>query len=310
MTERYRTYNRWLRERFGRRVHKVVVDAGFTCPNRDGAVATGGCTYCNNNSFRPPHAIRTEPIREQVDRGIRYLRKRVEADKFIVYFQPFTNTYADTVRLERLYAEALDHPDVVGLAIGTRPDCVDAEKIAMIDAFARRTTVTLEFGVESIHDDTLRRVNRGHDYRAFLRARELCRGRNFLVGAHVVIGFPWETREQWLAMADEMSRVGVDMLKIHHLHVVRGTALGAAHLARPFRLMTFDEYRDVVCEFVERLDPSIVIERLFGEAPPGLLLGPDWGLDRNRILDGIRQRMESRDVRQGSRRRVTARMAV
>ena len=170
----------------------------------------------------------------------------------------------------------------------------------MIDEIARETTVTIEFGVESIYDETLKRVNRAHDYGAFLDAMDLCRGRSFHVGAHIIVGFPWETREQWLAMADEMSRVGIDMLKIHHLHVVRGTSLAKEHLANPFRLMTFDEYADVVCEFVERLDPEIVIERFFGEAPGGMLVAPDWGMDRNQILAGIRQRMEDRDIMQGA----------
>jgi radical SAM protein (TIGR01212 family) len=297
---RYRSYNGWLRERFGERVHKVVVDAGFTCPNRDGTLATGGCTYCNNTSFRPPHAIKTDPIAEQVRVGISYLRTRVEANKFIVYFQPFSNTYADTEYLRQLYTDALDHPDVVGLAIGTRPDCIDEENIDMIDAIARDTMVSLEFGLESIYDETLKRVNRAHDYGAFLRAMDLCRGKSFHIGAHVIVGFPWETREQWLAMADEISRVGVNMLKIHHLHLVRGTALATEHLQNPFRLLTFDEYADVVCDFVERLDPAIVIERFFGEAPGGMLVAPDWDMDRNQMIAGIRRRMEERDVRQGA----------
>ena len=298
--QRYRTYSSWLRGIFGERVHKVIVDAGFTCPNRDGAVAVGGCTYCNNNSFRLPLAIKTNPISEQVENGIRYLRQRMEAKKFIVYFQPFTNTYADTDYLRTLYTEALDHPDVVGLAIGTRPDCIDEEKVEMIDEFARDTFVSLEFGVESIYDETLRKVNRGHDYAAFLRAMGLSKGHAFYLGAHIILGFPWETRDQWLSMADEMSRVGVDMLKIHHLHLVKGTALAREHEENPFQLMTFEEYLDVVCDFVERLDPKIVIERLFGEAPLGLLVAPNWGLNRNEVIAGIRKRMDERDVVQGS----------
>src|SRR5215472_1482744 len=167
-TERFRSYNRWLQEKFGERVYKVIVDAGFTCPNRDGTAAVGGCAYCNNNSFRPPSAIKTDPIRDQVREGIEYIRKRFDANKFIIYFQPFSNTYADTEYLHHLYADAIGHPEVVGLAIGTRPDCVDSEKIAMIGEIAERTFVSLEFGVESIYDETLRRVNRGHDYAAFL----------------------------------------------------------------------------------------------------------------------------------------------
>src|SRR5438093_7540321 len=209
---RFRSYNRWLQEKFGERVYKVIVDAGFTCPNRDGTVAVGGCAYCNKNSFRPPSAIKTDPIRQQVREGIQYIRKRFHAHKFIVYFQPFSNTYRETEYLERLYTEAIDHPDVVGLAIGTRADCVDEEKIRMIDSFAQRTFVSLEFGVESIYDDTLRRVNRGHDYAAVCRAMEMVRNTSLHAGAHLILGFPWETREQRLAMADEVSRLRADVV--------------------------------------------------------------------------------------------------
>ena len=298
---RYRTYNNWLREQFGERVHKVVVDAGFTCPNRDGTVTTGGCTYCNNSSFRPPLAIKTAPIREQVTNGIAYLRNRVEARKFIVYFQPFSNTYADTDYLHALYTDALKHPDVVGVAIGTRPDCVDEEKVEMIDGIAQSSFVSLEFGMESIYDDSLRRVNRGHDYAAFTRAMDLARGRAFHTGAHLILGFPWETRDQWLSMADEMSQVGIDLLKIHHLHLVRGTAMAREYMEQPFPLLSFTEYLDLICDFIERLKPSIVIERLFGEAPLDLLVAPDWGKTKNEVIRGIRQRLDERDVVQGSK---------
>ena len=301
MEQRYRTYNRWLRKQFGERVHKVIVDAGFTCPNRDGTLAVGGCTYCNNSSFRPPLAIKTAPIAEQIANGIAYLRRRVEARKFIVYFQPFTNTYRDVDYLRTLYTDALDHPDVVGLAIGTRPDCVDKEKIEMIDEIGRSTFVSLEFGVESIYDETLRRVNRGHSYTDFVDAMDLARDRSFHTGAHIILGFPWETREQWLAMADRLSGIGLDLVKIHHLHIVKGTALAREHMEKPFRLMNFEEYLDLVCDFVERLKPSIVIERLFGEAPLGMLVAPNWGRTRNQVIQGIRQRMEERDVVQGSK---------
>jgi uncharacterized protein len=299
--DRFRSYNRWLKERFGERVYKVIVDAGFTCPNRDGTVAVGGCAYCNNNSFRPPSAIKTAPIPDQVRDGIEYIRKRFHADKFIIYFQPFSNTYADTEYLRRLYAEAIDHPDVVGLAIGTRADCVDEEKIRMIDEFARQTFVSLEFGVESIYDETLRRVNRGHDYAAVLRAMEMVRRTSLHIGAHLILGFPWETREQWLAMADEMSRLGVDMVKIHHLHVVRGTALAAEYARQPFRVLGYEEYLDLLCDFIERLDSRIVIERMFGEAPFSLLVAPQWGRTKNDLVIDIQKKFDGRDVRQGAK---------
>ena len=299
---RFRSYNKWLQEKFGERVYKVIVDAGFTCPNRDGTVAVGGCAYCNNNSFRPPSAIKTDPIRDQVREGIEYIRKRFDAHKFIIYFQPFTNTYAETGYLRELYTDAIDHPEVVGLAIGTRPDCVDEEKIRMIDEIAQRTFVSLEFGVESIYDDTLQRVNRGHDYATFLRAMELTRRRSIHIGAHLILGFPWETREQWLAMADEMSRAGVDALKIHHLHLVRGTALAAEYARRPFRVLGYEEYLDLLCDFIERLDPRIVIERMFGEAPLALLVAPNWRRTKNDLVRDIQRRFEERDVWQGSKR--------
>jgi radical SAM protein (TIGR01212 family) len=298
---RFRSYNRWLKGKFGERVYKVIVDGGFTCPNRDGTVAVGGCAYCNNNSFRPPSAIKTDPIRDQVREGIAYIRKRFDAHKFIIYFQPFSNTYAETEYLRQLYTDAIDHPEVVGLAIGTRPDCVDNEKIAMIEELARRTFVSLEFGVESIYDDTLRRVNRGHDYAAFLRAIDMTRGRNIHIGAHLILGFPWETRDQWLAMADEMSRVGIDALKIHHLHIVRGTALAAEYTRRPFRVLEYEEYLDLLCDFIERLDPRIVVERLFGEAPFGLLVAPTWRRTKNDLVRDIQQKFEERNVHQGAR---------
>lgn len=299
-TERFRSYNRWLKERFGERVYKVIVDAGFTCPNRDGTVATGGCAYCNNSSFRPPSAIKTDPIRQQVDEGIEYIRKRFEARKFIVYFQPFSNTYAETSHLNELYRSAIDHPDVVGLAIGTRPDCVDREKIDMIEGLAEDTFVSIEFGLESIYDDTLRRVNRGHDYRAFLDAMELVRGTRLHVATHIILGFPWETREQWLNMADEVSRQPIHALKIHHLHLVRGTALARQYLQSPFPLLGFEEYVELLGEFLERLRPDIIVERLFGEAPLQLLVGPRWNRTKNQMILDVRRALEERNVVQGS----------
>jgi radical SAM protein (TIGR01212 family) len=173
----------------------------------------------------------------------------------------------------------------------------------MIDEIAQRTFVSLEFGVESIYDDSLRRVNRGHDYATFLRAMEMTRGRSIHVGGHLILGFPWETREQWLAMADEMSRVGVDALKIHHLHIVRGTALAAEYTRQPFRVLGYEEYLDLLCDFIERLDPNIVIERMFGEAPLGLLVAPNWRRTKNDLVLDIKRKFEERDVRQGRNHR-------
>ena len=217
---RYNGYGAFLRERFGCRVYKVIVDAGFTCPNRDGTVAIGGCTYCNNDSFRPQAVNRLKPIPEQVRTGITYLKRRYRAQKFVVYFQPFTNTYAPLETLIPLYESSLDHPEVIGLAVGTRPDCVNAEKICWFERLARQYFVTLEYGLESVHDRTLERINRGHDFQCWLDAVHSTRNRGIYLCAHLILGFPWESRDEWLAMADAVSNAGLDFLKLHHLHVV------------------------------------------------------------------------------------------
>jgi len=296
---RYNSYGSFLRERFGCRVYKVIVDAGFTCPNRDGTVARGGCTYCSNDSFRPGSANRLLPVSEQVEQGIDYLKRRYRADKFIVYFQPFTNTHAPLEVLVPLYQDALARPDVVGLSVGTRPDCMDEAKIAWFAEMAHSRFVVIEYGLESIHDETLKRINRGHDYACWLKAVNTTRGRGIWLCAHLILGFPWETREQVLAMADAISDVGLDFLKLHHLHVVRHTQLGREYLRKPFRLLGYEEYLELVVDFLERLNPSVKIERLFGLAPDDQLLGPRWGKTKAEIQGAIEQKLEDRDTCQG-----------
>ncbi len=296
---RYNGYGPFLRERFGCRVYKVIVDAGFTCPNRDGTVAIGGCTYCNNDSFRPESVRRLSPVREQVAQGIEYLRRRYRAEKFIVYFQPFTNTHAPLDRLVPLYEQALDHPDVVGLSIGTRPDCVDEAKISWFENVARACFLTLEYGLESIYDETLVRINRGHDYRCWLRAVEQTRGRGIWLCTHLILGFPWESNEQMLAMAEAISDLGIDFLKLHHLHVVRHTSMGKEYLTKPFPLLEYQEYLDLVVSFLERLNPAIRIERLFGLAPENQLLGPCWRKTKAETQYDIERTLADRDTWQG-----------
>jgi len=296
---RYNAYGPFLKAMFGCRVYKVIVDAGFTCPNRDGTVAIGGCTYCNNDSFRPQAVSRLEPMAEQVESGIAYLRRRYRARKFIVYFQPFTNTHAPLEKLVPLYESALQHPDVVGLSVGTRPDCVDEAKLAWFEQLAQRYFVTLEYGLESIYDQTLVRINRGHDFQCWLNAIRLTRNRGIAIGTHLILGFPWESRDEMLAMAGAVSEVGLDFLKLHHLHVVRHTALGREYERRPFALMGYQEYLDLVVDFLERLDPRLRIERLFGLAPEDLLLGPRWDRTKAAIQYDIEQALVNRNTHQG-----------
>ena len=296
---RYNAYGAFLKEKFGCRVYKVIVDGGFTCPNRDGTVAVGGCTYCNNDSFRPEAVSRLKPIREQVKNGIDYLRRRYRARKFVVYFQPFTNTYAPLETLVPMYEAALDHPEVVGLSIGTRPDCVDDTKLAWFEELSRSRFVTLEYGLESIYDRTLARINRGHDFDCWLNAIQRTRNRGIYLCTHLILGFPWESRAEMLAMAPVVSDSGIDFLKLHHLHIVRHTALGREYQNQPFRLLAYREYLDLLVEFLEVLNPAIRLERLFGLAPEDQLLGPHWGKTKAEIQYEIERTLAGRDTYQG-----------
>ena len=296
---RYNSYGRFLKEKFGCRVYKVSVDGGFTCPNRDGTVASGGCTYCNNDSFRPGTVSRRKPVSQQVKEGIEYLKGRYRAEKFIVYFQPFTNTYAPIETLIPLYETAIAHPDVVGLSLGTRPDCVDESKLAWLERLARSRFVTLEYGLESMYEKTLARINRGHDFQCWLDAMRRSRDRGIWLCAHVILGFPWETREEMLNTAAVLSGKGLNFLKLHHLHIVRDSAMAAEYQRRPFPLLGFEEYADLAVDFLERLAPDIIVERLFGFAPEEQLIGPIWGKSKGELHRRIEQRLADRNTYQG-----------
>lgn len=299
---RYNAFGMYMKQLYRTPVYKVNVDAGFTCPNRDGSVATGGCIYCNNDSFRPSACTSAASIREQIDKGIPYLRSRYRAEKFIVYFQPYTNTYASVEILERLYREALDNPGVVGLAIGTRPDCVDEEKIALLETLSREHFVLVEYGLQSIYDTTLAFINRGHDYACFKRALSMTAGRGIHVGAHLILGFPTETREEMLAMADELSRQPIEFLKIHQLQVVKETALADLYAKKPFATFGYHEYIEMLSDFMERLSPDIVLQRLFAAAPDDILIAPLWNKTRSELLRDLDVFMEQRGSYQGKKR--------
>jgi uncharacterized protein len=298
-TSRYNMFGPYLKSIYGCRVYKVVVDAGFTCPNRDGTVATGGCTYCNNRTFRPESVSRLQPIGTEVQKGIAYLRGRYRAKKFIVYFQPYSNTYAPLEELVPLYESALVNPDVVGIAVGTRPDCIDNAKLAWFENLAKTRLVMLEYGLESMHDTTLTRINRGHDFACWKDAVARTRNRGIGICAHIILGFPWETRDDMLAMAGAINEAKVDYLKLHHLHVVKHTAMAREYAMKPFRLLGYEEYLDLVVDFLERLDPRIRIQRLFGLALESELVAPQWGKTKAEIQYAIECRLEQRDAWQG-----------
>jgi radical SAM protein (TIGR01212 family) len=296
---RYRAFSAFLRERFGTRVFRVTVDAGFTCPNVDGTVAVGGCVYCDNRSFSPNRRLPRTPIREQVRRGVAILENRYRADRFLAYFQAATNTYAPVQKLRRLYDEALDHPQIIGLAIGTRPDCVPEPVLELLQGYARDRYVLLELGLQTIHDRSLDWMNRGHHFDSFVDAVRRCQGRGLDLCAHVILGLPGESRDDMLATADALAALPVNGAKIHNLHVVRDTPLEAMYRAGKVRLFELAEYVEVVCDFLERLPPSLVIHRLNGDAPPDYLVAPAWCLDKPDLLRAIDAELERRDSWQG-----------
>jgi uncharacterized protein len=300
-TRRYNAFGQLMKDLFGQAVYKVNVDAGFTCPNRDGTVSVGGCIYCNNDSFRPSACTSTASVRDQIEKGIPYLRRRYGAEKFIVYFQPFTNTYAPVGTLERLYREALEQPGVVGLAIGTRPDCVDEEKIALLEELATDRFILVEYGLQSIHDRTLAFINRGHDYDCFKRTLAMSAGRGIKIGAHLILGFPTETRDDMLAMADELSGLPLGFLKLHQLQVIKDTALADLFAAKPFATLGYEEYIALVADFLERLSPDIVLQRLFAAAPDDILVAPVWNKTRSEFLNDLDAYLERTEIHQGKR---------
>jgi hypothetical protein len=248
----------------------------------------------------------TLSVSQQVCNGIAYVKKRYGADKFLVYFQPYTNTYAPVDVLDRLYKEALSEPSVIGLAVGTRPDTIDGEKISLIQSLAEKYFMLIEYGMQSMYDRTLAYINRGHDYNTFLNAIELTRNRGIFIGTHIIVGFPTETREEMLSMADELSHLPIEFLKIHQLQVVKATPLERMYRENPFHVFAYEEYLDFVTEFIERLSPGIILQRLFATAPDSILVAPHWGRSRQEILRDIERMLEQKNTFQGRAMKIHA----
>jgi len=299
--KRYHAYSTFIQRRYGQRVQKVTVDAGFSCPNRDGTVAKGGCIYCNNASFNPPYNSASKSIRQQVQEGVAFLRRRYDVDKFIVYFQPYSNTYAPLELLKNLYGQALEIENVVGLTIGTRPDCVDIEKIRFLEDLAKTHDITIEYGLESMHDSTLRRINRGHNYKIYLDAVYMTTNRNIQVCTHIILGFPWENIEHWLQQATTLSSLPIDFLKIHQLHIVKDTVMAVQYRKKPFHVFSYNEFVETVISVIERLSPRIILQRLAGEAAPRILIAPRWEMTYPEVLQGIESELARRDTWQGKK---------
>ena len=298
---RYHSYNFHLRKRFGRRVQKVSIDAGFTCPNVDGTVAIGGCTFCDNRSFSPSRRVPRQNVLDQIEDGIERLKRRYTCDDFIAYFQPATNTYAPVDKLRPLYEQVLQHPKIVGISIGTRPDCVPDDVLDLLEELAAQTHLSVEYGMQTIHNRSLDWMNRGHHHDAMLDAVARSRGRGFEICAHVILGLPGESREDMLATAREVVRLDLDSIKLHNLYAVQNTPLAAQVEAGEVTLIDRDEYIRVLVDILELLPPTMIVERVSGDAPPDYFVGPSWCQDKSGILIALNAEFARRNTWQGAK---------
>jgi len=292
-----------FRKIHGMRMQKVSIDAGFSCPNRDGSKGTGGCTYCNNKAFNPSYCLPSKSVSLQIEEGIEFHKKRYrKSGSYLAYFQAYSNTYASVDKLADLYNEALSHNEIKGLVIGTRPDCVNDEILDYLKDLSERCILLLDFGIESCYDKTLVRINRGHSFRDAVDALEASAKRGIDTGAHFIFGLPGETRQEMFKEAEIISGLPLHRVKFHQLQIIRGTAMEQDFYNNPadFEIFTWDDYLDFIIKFIERLNPSIVIERFTGEAPPRFLTGEIWGRKRtDQIIGLIEKRLEELETYQG-----------
>ncbi len=300
---RYNSYAQYFKNIFGERVQKISVDAGFTCPNRDGKLAKGGCTYCNNNAFNPSYCDPEKPIHQQVIEGIEFHKVRYRrAANYLVYFQPYSNTYAPINQLKKIYESALNQPGVVGIVIGTRPDCIDEEKLKYLAELSKKYYIIIEYGIESIYNETLGRINRWHTYDQSIDAINQTAQYGLNIGAHFIFGLPGETRKMMMDSVNLISKLPLTTIKFHQLQIVQGTTMANDYKLNPndYDLFSFDDYIDFIVNFTERLNPDFIIERFAGEVPPRYLAGPGWGLIRNdQINVAIEKALEKRNTWHG-----------
>lgn len=293
-TQLYNDYGTWIRRQFPFRVQKISIDAGFSCPNRDGRISAGGCTFCDNRTFNPSYCQPSKSIAGQIAEGKEFFGRKYPDMRYLAYFQAYSNTYAPLDTLRRRYEEALAADSIVGLVIGTRPDCIDEPLLDYLEELARQTFLVVEYGIESTSDTTLRRINRGHDFECSRRAIVQTHERGILVGGHIILGLPGETAADSAAQADMVSRLPMDILKLHQLQIIRGTHLADEYRQTPFALYTADQYINLCINYLERLRPDMVVERFVSQSPADMLVAPKWGLKNyeftNRLLAEMRRR--------------------
>jgi len=307
----YNAYSTFLRKKFGgKRVYKISIDAGFTCPNRDGMKGYGGCSYCNVDSFTPPNVRSLPSIPEQIKKGMLTVKKLFKAEKFILYFQPNTNTYAPVHVLKKYFDEALAvcPEGTVGLSVRTRADCLDNEKMELLEDYAKSTYVNLEIGLESMHDKTLKKINRGHTHSDFVETMQMIESRQknksnnrIDICIHAVFGFPWESREKQLQYAEVFNQFDIQFVKLHQLHIVKGSAMAVEFKREPFSLYTLESYTDFLCALIPRLRPNLVIQRLFATSYRDFLIAPTWQENKSLVKRYIENEFHRRGIVQGSR---------
>ena len=287
----YLDFGTWMRERFPYKVQKISIDAGFSCPNRDGKLSKGGCTFCNNESFNPSYCSPKESITEQIERGKKFFSKKYPDMKYLAYFQAYTNTYAPLAELQRMYEEALSVKDVVGIVIGTRPDCVEEALLDYLQQLNKRAFIIVEYGIESANDETLRKIRRGHTFACSRDAIERTHARGILTCGHIILGLPGEDTAESLRQAPLISSLPLDFLKIHQLQIVKGTALAMQYAQQPFHLYTVEEYIDLIIKYISLLRKDLIFKRFVSQCPPEILIAPKWGLKNYEFTNLLNNRL-------------------
>lgn len=295
----YNDYGSWIRSQFNFRIQKISIDGGFSCPNRDGTVSAGGCTFCDNRTFNPSYCNPAKSIREQIQTGKDFFARKYPTMRYLAYFQAYSNTYAPLDTLRRRYEEALSQDGVVGIVIGTRPDCVTEETLDYLEELSRSTFVIVEYGIESVDNATLKRINRGHTFECSRDAIIATHERGILTGGHIILGLPGETAEDNIRQAAEISALPLDILKLHQLQIIRGTQLAEDYLSKPFKLYTADEYIDVCIRYIERLRKDLVLERFVSQSPADMLIAPKWGIKNHEFTDRLVNELKRRRTWQG-----------
>ncbi len=299
----FNAYSNYFKKLFGERVQKLSIDAGFTCPNRDGTKGRGGCTYCNNDAFNPSYCNPSKSVEQQIREGMEFHAWRYKKPgKYLAYFQPYSNTYAPLSQLKQIYEQALKFPEIAGLVIGTRPDCIDDEKLEYFRKLSKTHYVVIEYGIESCYDKTLQRINRGHSFQESKKAIIKTADASIKTGAHIIFGLPGESRKEMMAEAAILSELPLSNIKFHQLQIIRGTKMEKEYQQYPdnFNFFSLEEYISFICNFIERLNPQFIIERFAGEVPPRFRVDPGWGNVRNeKIVEMVEEELERRNSFQG-----------